>query len=90
MIEKSFQSNRKKCHNAKSEITWLGYNIKQSGIRLTATKTDAIEAIRSHPKTYEQFIPFLGKVHHITKCVPNPAQLCHNFWDILKNAEKLI
>ena len=74
--KENFSVNLKKGHFAKSKIYWLGYKMTPTGIRPIVTKTEAIEAL-SHPKTYKQLKPFLGIVHHITKFVPNIAQLCH-------------
>ena len=44
--KENFSVIMKKCHFAKSEITWLGYKITQTGIRPTVTNTEAIEVIR--------------------------------------------
>ena len=66
--------NLPKCHLAKQEISWLGYNITQSGTSPLETKILAILSLQP-PNTLKNLRSFLGSVHYISKFIPNLAQL---------------
>ena len=66
--------NLPKCHFAKQKISWLGYNITQSGISPLETKISSILSLQP-PNTLKKLRSFLGSVHYINKFVPNLAQL---------------
>ena len=66
--------NLPQCHFAKKEISWLGYNITQSGTSPLETKTSAILSLQL-PNTLKKLRSFLGSVHYISKFIPNLAQL---------------
>ena len=80
--------NLPKCHFAKYEISWLGYNITQSG-KSPETKTSAILSLQP-PNTLKKLRSFLGSVHHISKFIPNLAQLCHPIRPLLLISTKYI
>ena len=66
--------NLQKCKFAKPNIEWLGFNITPSGITPLITKTEAITKL-DNPKALKQLRSFLGSVHHLTKFIPNLAEL---------------
>ena len=76
-----------KCHFAKQEISWLGYNITQSGTSLLQSKTSATLSLQP-PKTLKKLRSFLGSVHYISKFNPNLAQLCDPLRPLLRNLKK--
>ena len=75
--------NLPKCHLAKQEISWLGYNITQSATSPLETKTLAILSLQP-PNTLKKLRSFLGSVHYISKFIPNLAQLCHPLRPLLR------
>ena len=81
--------NLPKCHFAKQEISWLGYNITQSGTTPLETKTSAIVSLQP-PKTLKKLRSFLGSEHYISKFIPNLAQLCHPLRPLLRKSTKYI
>ena len=81
--------NLPKWHFAKQEISWLGYNITQSGISPLETKTSSILSLQP-PNTHKKLCSFLGSVHYICKFIPNLAQLCHPLRPLLRKSTKYI
>ena len=63
-----------KCEFAKNTIEWLGFTITPTGITSLVTKTEATMKL-DIPKTLKQLRSFLGSVHHLTKFIPNLAEL---------------
>ena len=57
------------------KISWLGYNITQSGISPLESKTSSFMSLQP-PDTLKKLSSFLGSVHYISKFIPNLAQLC--------------
>ena len=77
--------NLPKCHFAKQKISWLGYNITQSGISPLESKTPSIMSLQP-PNTLKKLRSFLGSVHYICKFIPNLAQLCHPLRPLLRKS----
>ena len=83
--------NLSKCHFAKQEISWLGYNITQSGISTLESKTSAFPSLQppnTPPNT--QLRSFLGSVHYISKFIPNLSQFCYLLRPLLRRSTKCI
>ena len=81
--------NLPNCHFAKQEISWLGYNITQSGTSPLETKISAILSLQP-PNTLKKLRSFLGSVHYNSKFIPNLAQLCHPLRPFLQKSAKCI
>ena len=81
--------NLPKCHFAKQQISWLGYNITQSGISPLESKTSSIISLQP-PNTLKKLRSFLGSVHYISKFIPNLAQLCHPLRPLLRKSTKFV
>ena len=81
--------NPPKCHFAKQQNSWLGYNITQPGISPLETKTSSIMTLQP-PNTLKKLRSFLGSVHYISKFIPNSAQLCHPLRPLLRKSTKYI
>ena len=79
--------NLPKCHFAKQELSWLGYNITQSGTSPLETKTSSILSLQP-PNTLKKLRSFLNSVHYISKFIPNLAQLCHPLRPLLRKSTK--
>ena len=62
--------NLTKCHFAKQKISWLGYNITQSGLSPLESRTSSIMSLQP-PNTLKKLRSFLGSVHYISKFIPN-------------------
>ena len=75
--------NLQKAEVAKTNIEWLGFTITPSGITPLITKTEAITKL-DKPKTLKQLWSFLGSVHHLTKFIPNLAELSERLWPLSK------
>ena len=71
------------------EISWLGYNITQSGTSPLETITLAILSLHP-PNTLKRLRSFLGSVHYTSKIIPNLAQLCHLLRPPLRKSTKYI
>ena len=85
----NFRINLPKCHFAKQEIPWLGYNIIQSGTLPLETKTSAILSLQP-PNTLKKLRSFFGSVHYISKFIPNLAQLCRPLIPLLRKSAQYI
>ena len=81
--------NLPKCHFAKQKISWLGYNVTQSGTSPLESETSAIFSLKP-PNTHKKLFSFLGSVHYIYKFIPNLAQLCHPLRPLLRKSTKYI
>ena len=79
--------NLPKCIFAKQDISWLVYNITQSGTSPLETKTSAILSLQP-PNTLKKLRSFLGSVHYISKFFPNLGQLCHPLRPLLRKSPK--
>ena len=79
--------NLEKCHFAKNEIEWLGFEFNQNGIKPLISKTEAIQNLKA-PNICKHIKSFLGSVHHLTKFVSNLAIQCRVFRDLLKKDNK--
>ena len=75
--------NLQKCEFAKQNTEWLGFTITPSGITPFITKTEAITKL-DNPKTLKQLRSFLESVHHLTKFIPNLAELSEPLRPLLK------
>ena len=56
--------NHQKCHIAKTEIEWLGYELTQTGISPLESKAATIITIPP-PTTLKRLRSFPGSVHYI-------------------------
>ena len=81
--------NRPKCHFAKQKISWLGYNITQSGTSPLEIKTSAILSLQP-TNTLKKLRSFLGSAHYISKFIPNLAQLCRPLSYLLRKSTKYV
>ena len=81
--------NLPKCHFAKQQFSWLGYNITQSGISPLESKTSSIMSLQP-PNTLKKLRSFLGSVHYFSKFIPNLAQICHPLRPLLRKSTKYI
>ena len=76
-----------KCEFAKNKTEWLGFTITPSGITRIITKTEAMMKL-DNPKTLKQLRLFLGSVQHITKFLPNLANISEQLRPLLKKFKK--
>ena len=67
----------------KNEITWLGHEITEKGLKPIISKTQAILNLKP-PKTHKELKSFLDSVHHLTKFIPILAKLCQGFRDLFQ------
>ena len=81
--------NLRKCHFAKQQNSWLGYNTTQSGTSPLESKTSAILSLQP-PNTLKNLRSFIVSVHYISKFFPNLAQLCYPLRPLLCKSTKYI
>ena len=81
--EENLAIKLEKCKFAKLNITWLGYNITQSGISPNNKKTDSITSLEP-PKTLKQLRSLMGSIHQLIKFIPNLASLLDRIRPLLK------
>ena len=81
--EENLANKLEKCEFAKQNITWLGYNITQSGISPNDKKTDSIKSLEP-PKTLKQLRSLMGSIHQLIKFIPNLASLLDPIRPLLK------
>ena len=81
--EENLAIKLEKCEFAKQNITWLGYNITQSGISPNDKKTDSIKSLEP-PKTLKQLRSLMGSIHQLIKFIPNLASLLDPIRPLLK------
>ncbi len=79
--------NLKKCHFAQSEMNWLGYKLTQDGATPQRSKLEGILQLQA-PKTLKQLRGLMGSAHQVNEFVPNLANLCAPFRELLKQTEK--
>ena len=72
-----------KCEFAKSTFELLGFIITPTGITPLVTKIEAIMKL-DNPKTLKQLRSFLESIHHLTKFIPNLAELSEPLRPLLK------
>ena len=81
--------NSTKCHFAKLEIDWLRYHISQTGISPLQNKTSDIISIEAS-KSLKDLQPFPGSVFHISKFIPNVAQISHPLLPRLRKTDRFV
>ena len=83
--EENLAIKLEKCEFAWLNISWLGYNITQSGISPNNKKTDSIKNLEP-PKTLKQLRSLKGSVNHqLIKFIPNLASLLDPIRPLPKN-----
>ena len=78
-----------KCDFFKTEVNWLGHKLLESWVTPKITKTEAILKLE-HPKSLKQLRSFLGSINHLSKFIPNAANLTDKHRPLLreKNEKK--
>ena len=67
----------------------LGYEIDEKGTKRIVSKTQAT-LNQKPPTSHKQLESFLGRVHHLTKFIPNLASLCREFRNLLQKDTKYV
>ena len=76
-----------KCKFGCREVEWLGFVINEYGTTPMQKKTDALINL-PYPKTFKQLKSFMGSIHHLSKLIPNLAQLCDPLRPLLSTTNK--
>ena len=63
-------SEKKKTKLFKKELTWLGYEINQNGVKPIKDKTEAITKLKA-PTNTKELKSFLGSIQHLSKFLNN-------------------
>ena len=72
-----------KCEFFKTEVNWLGHKLSESGVTPKITKTAAILKLE-HPKSLKQLRSFLDSINHLSKFIPNAANLTDKLRPLLR------
>ena len=72
-----------KCELFKTEENWLGQKLSESGVTPKITKTEAILKLE-HPTSLKQLRSFLGSINHLSKFIPNAANLTDKLRPLLR------
>ena len=64
-------------------MNWLGHNLSVHGIIPKITKTEAIANLQP-PKSLKQLRLFMGSINHLSKFIPNAANLTEKLRPLLK------
>ena len=76
-----------KCEFFKAEVNWLGHKLSESGVTPKITKTEAILKLE-HPKSLKQLRSFLGSINHLSKSIPNAANLTDKLRPLLREEKE--
>ena len=79
--------NWEKCSFAKTQMTYLGYEISNKGWRIMPERIEMIQNIES-PKTVKQLKRFLGAVAFLTKSCPLLQFKCSPLHEIAGNGKR--
>ena len=72
-----------KCEFFQTKVNWLGHKLLESGVTPKITKTEAILKLE-HPKSLKQLTSFLGSINHLSKFIPNAANLTDKLRPLLR------
>ena len=72
-----------KCEFFETEVNWVGHKLSESGITPKITKTEAILKLE-HPRSLKQLRSFLGSINHLSKFIPNAANLTDKLRPLLR------
>ena len=72
-----------KCEFFQPSANWLGHNLSAEGIIPKITKTEAIANLQP-PKSLKHFRSFMGSINHLSKFIPNAANLTDKLRPLLK------
>ena len=68
--ENGYRASEKKTELFKKELTWLGYEINQNGVKPIKDKTEAITKLKA-PTNTKELKSFLGSIQHLSKFLNN-------------------
>ena len=81
--KESLAISLQKCEFAKPTDEWLGFNVTPHGVTPLITKTEVLLKLEP-PKTLKQLRSFMRSIHHLTKFIPNLAEISEWLRPLLK------
>ena len=78
-----YRASEKKTEHFKQELTWLGYQINQSGVKPIKGKTEAITTLEA-PKNAKELKSFLVSIQHLSKFIANLSKKFDRMRRLLK------
>ena len=81
--DENFALKISKCEFFQPSVNWLGHNLSAEGIIPKITKTEAIANLKP-PKSLKQLRSFMGSINHLSKFIPNAANLTDKLRPLLK------
>ena len=81
--KKNLSLKLSKCEFFKTEVNWLGHKLSEGGVTPKITKTEDILKLE-HPKSLKQLRSFLGSINHLSKFIPNAANLTDKLRPLLR------
>ena len=71
--EAGYRASERKTELFKNELTWLGYQINQNGVKPIKDKTEAITKLKA-PTNTKELKSFLGSIQHLSKFLNNSSK----------------
>ena len=85
--ENGYRASEKKTELFKKELTWLGYEINQNGVKPNKDKTEAITKLEA-PTNTKELKSFLGSIQHLSKFLNNLSKKTDRMRRLLKKDTK--
>ena len=83
----NIQLRRDKCVFMQPTVTYLGFTIDSTGIRMDEKGTDAVRHA-PRPRNRSELQSFLGLVNHYRKHIPNMSTLCNPLNNLLRKDQQ--
>ena len=85
--ENSYRASEKKTELFKKELTWLGYEKNQNGVKPIKDETEAITKLKA-PTNIKELKSFLGSIQHLSKFLNNLSKKTDRMRRLLKKDTK--
>ena len=85
--ENGYRASEKKTEQFKKELTWLGYEINQNGVKPIKDKTEAITKLKA-PTNTKELKSLLGSIQHLSKFLNNLSKKTDRMRRLLKKDTK--
>jgi len=80
------KANLKKCQFARKQVTYLGYDISNGSVAISAKKREACEGIKK-PTTKAELMSFIALAQYYSQFIPEWSALVRPLRDLLNNGD---